>query len=50
VTIRAVVDGHTGEAGGADQSLIDSEGEIKITLPEIVHVDSNAVAQALVGT
>jgi uncharacterized protein YuzE len=29
------------------KSLIDGEGEIKITLPEIVHVGSAAVAPAL---
>ena len=31
------------------KSLIDREGEIKITLPEIVRVGSAAVAPALVG-
>jgi uncharacterized protein YuzE len=31
------------------KALIDSEGEIKITLPEIVHVGSDAVAPALAG-
>ncbi|MFI5010291.1 MAG: DUF2283 domain-containing protein [Solirubrobacterales bacterium] len=31
------------------KSLIDKEGEIKITLPEIVHVGSAAVAPALAG-
>ena len=31
------------------KSLIDGEGEIKITLPEIVHVDSDTVAPALAG-
>jgi hypothetical protein len=29
------------------KSLIDREGEITITLPEIVHVDSDTVAPAL---
>jgi uncharacterized protein YuzE len=31
------------------KTLIDSEGEIKITLPEIVHVGSDVVAPALVA-
>jgi uncharacterized protein YuzE len=31
------------------KSLIDGEGEIKITLPEIVRVGSAAVAPALAG-
>jgi uncharacterized protein YuzE len=31
------------------KSLLDSEGEIKITVPEIVRVGSDAVAPALAG-
>ena len=31
------------------KSLIDRNGEITITLPEIVHVNSDTVAPALVG-
>ena len=31
------------------KALIDRDGEITITLPEIVHVASDAVAAALVG-
>ena len=31
------------------KSLIEREGEIAITLPEIVHVDSDTVAPALVS-
>ncbi|HEY5342433.1 MAG TPA: nucleotidyl transferase AbiEii/AbiGii toxin family protein [Solirubrobacteraceae bacterium] len=31
------------------KSLIDREGEITITLPEIIHVDSDTVAPALVS-
>jgi uncharacterized protein YuzE len=31
------------------KSLIDRDGEIAITVPEVVHVDSDAVAPALVG-
>ena len=31
------------------KSLIDREGEITITLPEIVHVDSDTVTPALVS-
>jgi hypothetical protein len=32
------------------KSLIDKAGEIKLTLPEIVHVDADTVAPALAGT
>ena len=31
------------------KASIDEYGEIKITLPEIVHVDSETVAPALIG-
>ena len=31
------------------KALIDREGEIKITLPEIIHVDSRVLAPALVA-
>ena len=31
------------------KSLIDREGEITITLPEIIHVDSDTVTPALVS-
>jgi uncharacterized protein YuzE len=31
------------------KSLIDRDGEIAITLPEVVHVDSDTVALALAG-
>jgi uncharacterized protein YuzE len=32
------------------KALIDHDGEIRITLPEIVHVGSDVVAAALAGT
>ena len=31
------------------KASIDEEGEIKITLPEIIHVDSDTLAPALIG-
>lgn len=48
--LRFDADGHlVGVTIVGAKSLIDREGEITIRLPEIVHVDSDTVAPALVG-
>jgi uncharacterized protein YuzE len=46
--LRFDADGHlVGVTIVGAKSLIDQDGEIKITLPEVIHVGSEAVAPAL---